>query len=389
MGFAQYRRAQIDAVPKAASKRDCTRSNPFISGDAPACLQHRERIKEAIVRVLVTGGAGFIGSHLCERLIGDGHTVLCLDNLLTGRLENLKGVIEHPSFTLLRQDVTAPVDFEVDRIYHLAGSSSQIHYLRDRIKTTQTHVNGTLNVLSLAACSGARVLLASSSGVYGDPRVDPQTEDYWGHVDPIGSRSCHDEGKRMAESLMTSFHQQHGVDIRIARIFHTYGPRMMEADGRVVTNFVTQALRGDALTIYGTGSQTRAFCFVDDVVDGLVRLMETKEIVKPVNLGHPAELTVLDLARMVGELAGVDPRLRFYPIPKDDPRQRRPDITRARRLLGWEPRVSLREGLRMTIQDLAARIRRPRVQTTLRFAIEANRKRFGDAAARRASRTGS
>ena len=341
------------------------------------------------MRVLVTGGAGFIGSHLCERLIGDGHTVLCLDNLLTGRLENLKGVIEHPSFTLLRQDVTAPVDFEVDRIYHLAGSSSQIHYLRDRIKTTQTHVNGTLNVLSLAACSGARVLLASSSGVYGDPRVDPQTEDYWGHVDPIGSRSCHDEGKRMAESLMTSFHQQHGVDIRIARIFHTYGPRMMEADGRVVTNFVTQALRGDALTIYGTGSQTRAFCFVDDVIDGLVRLMETKEIVKPVNLGHPAELTVLDLARMVGELAGVDPRLRFYPIPKDDPRQRRPDITRARRLLGWEPRVSLREGLRMTIQDLAARIRRPRVQTTLRFAIEANRKRFGDAAARRASRTGS
>jgi UDP-glucuronate decarboxylase len=340
------------------------------------------------VRVLVTGGAGFIGSHLCERLIGDGHTVLCLDNLVTGRLENLKGIIEHPSFTLLRQDVTAPVELEVDRIYHLAGSSSQTHYLRDRIKTTQTHVNGTLNVLSLAACSGARVLLASSSGIYGDPRVDPQTEDYWGHVDPIGNRSCHDEGKRMAESLMTSFHQQHGVDIRIARIFHTYGPRMMEADGRVVTNFVTQALRGEELTIYGTGSQTRSFCFVDDVVDGLVRLMEAKDVTKPVNLGHPAELTVLDLARMVGELAGVEPRLRFYPLPKDDPRQRRPDITRARHLIGWEPRVSLREGLRMTIQDLAMRVRRPRVQTTLRFAIEANRKRFGDAEARRA-RTGS
>lgn len=337
------------------------------------------------MRVLVTGGAGFIGSHLCERLIGDGHTVLCLDNLLTGRLDNLKAVMEHPEFTLLRQDVITPIELEADRIYHLAGSSSQIHYLRDRIKTTQTHVNGTINVLSLAACTGARVLLASSSGVYGDPRVDPQTEDYWGHVDPIGNRSCHDEGKRMAESLMTSFHQQDGVDIRIARIFHTYGPRMMEGDGRVVSNYITQALRGDELTIYGTGSQTRSFCFVDDIVDGLVRLMETKDMTKPVNLGHPAELTVLDLARLVGELAGVDPRLRFYPLPKDDPRQRRPDITRARRLLGWEPQVSLREGLRVTIQDLAGRIRRPRVQTTLRFAIEANRRRFaggkGNAAA--------
>lgn len=324
------------------------------------------------MRVLVTGGAGFIGSHLCERLIGDGHTVLCLDNLLTGRLENLKTVMDHPEFTLLRQDVTTLMELEVDRIYNLAGSSSQMSYLRDRIKTTQTNVLGTLNVLSLAACTGARVLQGSSSGVYGDPRVDPQTEDYWGHVDPIGNRSCHDEGKRMAESLMTSFHQQHGVDIRIARIFHTYGPRMMEGDGRLVSNFVSQALRGDELTIYGTGSQTRSFCFVDDVVDGLVRLMETKDVVKPVNLGHPAELTVLDLARTVGEIAGVEPRLRFYPLPKDDSRQRRPDISRARRLLGWEPSVSLREGLRMTIQDFAGRIHRPRVQTTLRLAIERN-----------------
>jgi UDP-glucuronate decarboxylase len=307
------------------------------------------------MRVLVTGGAGFIGSHLCERLLADAHEVLCLDNFFTGRRENIAHLLGESRFELVRHDVIEPVLLEVDQIYNLACPASPVHYQYNPVKTVKTNVMGMINMLGLAKRVRARVLQASTSEVYGDPQVHPQTEDYWGHVNPIGIRSCYDEGKRIAETLMMDYHRQNKVDIRIARIFNTYGPRMLENDGRVVSNLVVQALQGEELTLYGTGDQTRAFCYVDDLVEALVRLMNVEpseggeDVHQPVNLGNPGEFTIKQLAELIAELCGSEVKIKYCPLPQDDPRQRRPDISRAERLLGWSPRVQLREGLQKTI----------------------------------------
>lgn len=308
------------------------------------------------MRILVTGGAGFIGSHLCDRLIADGHEVICLDNFFTGRRENILHLVDHHNFELLRHDVIEPILLEVDRIYNLACPASPIHYQFNPVKTVKTNVMGTLNMLGLAKRVHARILQASTSEVYGDPLQHPQTERYWGNVNPIGVRSCYDEGKRLAETLMMDYHRQNEVDTRIARIFNTYGPRMLENDGRVVSNFVVQALRGNAITVYGDGGQTRAFCYVDDLVDGLVRLMEAGDLFEPVNLGNPAEFTINELAENVRTLCGSTAEIRHEPLPSDDPRQRKPDITRAQELLGWQPKIQLREGLELTIANFTARL---------------------------------
>jgi UDP-glucuronate decarboxylase len=300
------------------------------------------------MRVLVTGGAGFIGSHLCERLLGEGHEVICLDNFFTGRRENILGMLGDSNFELIRHDVIEPILLEVDQIYNLACPASPIHYQYNPVKTVKTNVMGTINMLGLAKRVHARVLQASTSEVYGDPVIHPQTEDYWGHVNPIGIRSCYDEGKRLAETLMMDYHRQNGVDIRIARIFNTYGPRMRADDGRVVSNFIVQALNGADLTIYGTGEQTRSFCYVDDLVDGLIKLMNKEGLHDPVNLGNPGEFTMKELARAVGCACGVEITICNKPLPQDDPKQRRPDITRARTLLGWEPTIELARGLTVT-----------------------------------------
>jgi UDP-glucuronate decarboxylase len=314
------------------------------------------------MRVLVTGGAGFIGSHLCERLLAEGHDVLCLDNFFTGRRENVAHLLDSRRFELIRHDVIEPILLEVDQIYNLACPASPVHYQYNPVKTVKTNVMGAINMLGLAKRVRARILQASTSEVYGDPEVHPQNENYWGHVNPIGVRSCYDEGKRIAETLMMDYHRQNGVDIRIARIFNTYGPRMLEDDGRVVSNFVVQALRGEELTLYGDGSQTRSFCYVDDLVAALVRLMSAgpvkgEDINAPVNIGNPCEFTIRQLAEEVARLCGREVRVRFCPLPADDPRQRRPDISRARRLLAWEPEVPLADGLRKTIDYFAARVR--------------------------------
>ena len=316
------------------------------------------------MRTLVTGGAGFIGSHLCERLLADGHEVICLDNFYTGRRENVLRLLDDRNFELLRHDVIQPVLLEVDQIYNLACPASPVHYQYNPVKTVKTNVMGTINMLGLAKRVKARILQASTSEVYGDPEVHPQPEDYWGRVNCIGVRACYDEGKRLAETLMMDYHRQNRVDTRIIRIFNTYGPRMLENDGRVVSNFIVQALRGEELTIYGEGSQTRSFCYVDDLVEGMVRLMNVEEgahpdydVHDPVNVGNPGEFTMRELAEEVGGAAGAEVRLRQCPLPKDDPRQRRPDITRARRLLGWEPTVPLREGLKRTVAYFAERIK--------------------------------
>lgn len=310
------------------------------------------------MRVLVTGGAGFIGSHLCERLLADGHEVICLDNFFTGRKENIHHLMNNPRFEMIRHDVVQPILLEVDRIYNLACPASPVHYQYNPVKTVKTNVMGTINMLGLAKRVKARILQASTSEVYGDPQVHPQTEDYWGYVNCIGVRSCYDEGKRVAETLMMDYHRQNGVDTRIARIFNTYGPRMLENDGRVVSNFIVQALRGEDLTIYGSGAQTRSFCYVDDLVEGLIRLMnaETEDVHLPVNLGNPAEFTIRELAEEVARLCGREVRIKHCPLPQDDPKQRRPDIARAERLLGWKPTVPLREGLQRTIAYFAERI---------------------------------
>jgi len=306
------------------------------------------------MRILVTGGAGFIGSHLCERLLGDGHEVLCLDNFFTGAKRNIIHLTDYAGFELIRHDITQPILLEVDRIYNLACPASPIHYQYNPVKTIKTSVLGTIHMLGLAKRVKARILQASTSEVYGDPQVHPQQEDYWGNVNPIGIRSCYDEGKRVAETLMMDYHRQNGVDIRIVRIFNTYGPRMAENDGRVVSNFIVQSLAGEDLTVYGEGSQTRSFCYVDDMVEGMIRMMECDGFVGPVNLGNPAETSILEFARRIIALTGSQASVVFKPLPADDPRQRQPDITLARNELGWEPRVEIETGLKKTIEYFAA-----------------------------------
>ncbi len=307
------------------------------------------------MRILVTGGAGFIGSHLIDRLMDEGHEVLCLDNFYTGHKHNIIKWLDHPYFELIRHDVTEPIRLEADQVYHLACPASPVHYQFNPVKTVKTNVVGTLNMLGLAKRVKARFLLASTSEVYGDPEVHPQTEDYHGNVNPIGIRSCYDEGKRVAETLAFDYHRQNDVDIRVARIFNTYGPRMLENDGRVVSNLVGQALKGIPLTVYGEGLQTRSFCYVSDLVEGLMRLMNG-DYIGPVNLGNQDEYTILELATEVQKQINPKAELRFEPLPQDDPRRRRPDITRARTLLNWEPKIPLVEGLKLTITDFKNRI---------------------------------
>jgi len=298
----------------------------------------------------VTGGAGFLGSHLCERLLKEGDEVLCVDNFFTGRRSNVEHLLENPRFELLRHDVTFPLFVEVDEIYNLACPASPVHYQHDPVQTTKTSVHGAINMLGLAKRTGARIFQASTSEVYGDPAVHPQTEDYWGNVNPIGIRSCYDEGKRCAETLFFDYHRQHGIEIKVARIFNTYGPRMHPNDGRVVSNFIVQALKGESITMYGDGSQTRSFCYVDDLIDGFVRLMASdKEITGPVNLGNPGEFTIRQLALQVLEIVEADTNLIEAPLPLDDPKQRKPDISLAQKTLGWEPAIPLEEGLRRTV----------------------------------------
>ena len=314
-------------------------------------MQQGEFKELARKRILVTGGAGFIGSHLCRRLLDRGAEVLCVDNFFTGSRDHVQEMQDHPRFELLRHDITFPLYVEVDEIYNLACPASPIHYQFDPVQTTKTCVHGSINMLGLAKRVKARILQASTSEVYGDPETHPQTEDYWGRVNPIGPRSCYDEGKRCAETLFTDYHRQHGVPIRIARIFNTFGPRMHPNDGRVVSNFILQALQDKPITIYGDGSQTRSFCYVDDMVDGLTALMHAPDDAHlPVNLGNPEERTILNLAEIIIEFVNSRSTIDFRPLPQDDPRRRRPDIAQAREKLGWEPRVSMEEGLRKTVE---------------------------------------
>lgn len=302
-------------------------------------------------RILVTGGAGFLGSHLCEKLLAQGNDVICLDNYFTGDKRNIAPLMGNPYFEVIRHDVTQPFYIEVDEIYNLACPASPIHYQFNPIKTIKTSVMGAINMLGLAKRIKAKILQASTSEVYGDPEIHPQTEDYWGHVNPIGLRACYDEGKRCAESLFMNYHLQNKVRIKIMRIFNTYGPRMHPHDGRVVSNFIVQAIKDEDITIYGDGSQTRSFCYVDDLLEGMVRLMQTgDEFIGPVNVGNPGEFTILELAEKVIRLTGSKSKLVFLPLPEDDPMQRQPDISLAKKVLGWEPRVQLEEGLMKTIQ---------------------------------------
>ncbi|MDE0835241.1 MAG: SDR family oxidoreductase [Akkermansiaceae bacterium] len=301
------------------------------------------------MRILITGGAGFLGSHLCERLLNEGNEVICLDNYFTGRKRNIAHLLSKPSFELVRHDVTEPFRFEVDRIYNLACPASPPHYQHNPIKTIKTSVLGAIHTLGLAKRTGARAFQASTSEVYGDPEIHPQPESYKGSVNPIGIRACYDEGKRCAETLFFDYHRQNGVDIRVVRIFNTYGPRMLPDDGRVVSNFIVQALKGEDLTIYGDGTQTRSFCYADDLIEGFSRLMEKEGITGPVNIGNPAEFTMLELAELILKKVGGKSKLTFHPLPGDDPKQRRPDITLAQKELGWQPKVSLEDGLDPTI----------------------------------------
>jgi len=301
-------------------------------------------------RILVTGGAGFIGSHLCRRLVAEGNDVLCVDNFYTGTRDNVADLLENPRFELLRHDVTFPLYVEADQIYNLACPASPVHYQNDPVQTTKTSVHGAINMLGLAKRLRARILQASTSEVYGDPSQHPQAEEYWGNVNPIGPRACYDEGKRCAETLFFDYLRQHSLEIKVARIFNTYGPYMHPNDGRVVSNFIMQALRGDPITIYGDGTQTRSFCYVADLVDGLIRLMQSaRELNGPINLGNPREFTMRELADTIAGLCGIEARLEFRPLPADDPRQRRPDITKARVQLGWQPTIPLEQGLPPTI----------------------------------------
>lgn len=302
-------------------------------------------------RILVTGGAGFLGSHLCERLLKEGHEVLCVDNFYTGRRSNITHLLSNPLFEVLRHDICFPLYVEVDEIYNLACPASPVHYQVDPVQTTKTSVHGVINMLGLAKRIKAKILQASTSEVYGNPTVHPQSEDYWGNVNPIGFRSCYDEGKRCAETLFFDYHRQHKLKIKVARIFNTYGPKMHPDDGRVVSNFIIQALKGEDITVYGDGSQTRSFCYVDDLIEAMIRLMNSPDdFTGPVNLGNPSEFTILELARKIIELTGTKSKIIFKPLPPDDPVQRQPDITLARKVLNWEPKVSLEEGLKKTIE---------------------------------------
>ena len=308
------------------------------------------------MRILVTGGAGFLGSHLCERLLSEGHDVICLDNFFTGSRDNILHLMDNHRFELIRHDIVEPILLEVDRIYNLACPASPVHYQYNPVKTVKTSVMGTINMLGMAKRVKARILQASTSEVYGDPQVHPQTEDYWGHVNPIGIRSCYDEGKRVAETLMMDYHRQNGVDIRIVRIFNTYGPRMAENDGRVVSNFILQALKNQEITVFGNGSQTRSFCYVDDLIEGMIRMMENQQgFIGPVNLGNPQENSILEFAEKIVTITGSSSRIVFKALPQDDPKQRRPDISLAQRQLGWQPLVPLEAGLKRTADYFAAR----------------------------------
>ncbi|MEP5764877.1 MAG: UDP-glucuronic acid decarboxylase family protein [Halieaceae bacterium] len=308
-------------------------------------------------RILVTGGAGFLGSHLCARLLDEGHEVLCIDNFFTGSKHNILPLMDNPLFEFQRHDVTFPLYVEVDEIYNLACPASPIHYQHDPVQTTKTSVHGAINMLGLAKRTGARIMQASTSEVYGDPSVHPQTEDYWGNVNPIGFRSCYDEGKRCAETLFFDYRRQHNMPIKVARIFNTYGPNMHAQDGRVVSNFIVQALQGESITIYGDGEQTRSFCYVDDLIEGFIRLMATDhEVTGPINLGNPGEFTIRELAEKVIAMTGSKSELVFEPLPEDDPMQRQPDITRAKATLDWEPAVALDEGLAKTIDYFRSRL---------------------------------
>src|SRR5688500_12739065 len=308
------------------------------------------------MRILITGGAGFIGSHLCERLLGSDDEVLCLDNFFTGRRANIIKLLDNHHFELIRHDVIEPILLEVDQIYNLACPASPVHYQYNPVKTVKTSVMGMINMLGLAKRVHARILQASTSEVYGDPLVHPQPEEYWGNVNPIGLRSCYDEGKRIAETLMMDYHRQNRVDTRIARIFNTYGPRMLENDGRVVSNFIVQALRGQDLTLYGAGDQTRSFCYVDDLVEGLIRLMNTADLHEPVNMGNPVEFTIKQLADEVIRICGSNSDVTYLPLPQDDPKQRKPDISRAKSILGWNPTIQLNEGLEKTVDYFKSRV---------------------------------
>ena len=309
-------------------------------------------------RILVTGGAGFIGSHLCQRLVKEGHDVLCVDNYFTGTRSNVAELLDHPHFEMMRHDVTFPLYVEADQIYNLACPASPVHYQFDPVQTTKTSVHGAINMLGLAKRLRSRILQASTSEVYGDPQVHPQPESYWGHVNPVGFRSCYDEGKRCAETLFFDYHRQHTLQIKVARIFNTYGPNMHPNDGRVVSNFIVQALQNKPITIYGDGAQTRSFCYVTDLVDGLVRLMNTPpSVTGPINLGNPGEFTIRELAELVIELTGSKSKLVKKPLPSDDPRQRQPDIAKARKVLKWQPRIKLRDGLKKTIPYFEQQLR--------------------------------
>jgi UDP-glucuronate decarboxylase len=305
------------------------------------------------MRILITGGAGFLGSHLSERLLLEGHEVVCMDNFFTGRKCNIAHLLENPYFELMRHDVVDPFKLEVDQIYNLACPASPVHYQHNPIKTTKTSVMGAINCLGLAKRVNARVFQASTSEVYGDPSVHPQPESYWGNVNPIGIRSCYDEGKRCAETLFFDYHRQNQVDIRVVRIFNTYGPRMLADDGRVVSNFIVQALQGQDITVYGEGQQTRSFCYVDDLIEGFVGLMNQDQVIGPMNIGNPNEFTILELAQKVIELTGSKSQIVYRPMPEDDPKQRKPDITQAKAVLGWEPKVQLEAGLKKTIEYFA------------------------------------
>lgn len=322
--------------------------NTMVLGVASPETNHMYSLRK---RILITGGAGFLGSHLCERLLAEGNDVICLDNFFTGTRDNIQHLLENPNFEVLRHDVTQPLYIEVDEIYNLACPASPPHYQRDPIHTMKTSVIGALNMLGLAKRTGARIFQASTSEVYGDPEVHPQPESYWGHVNPNGIRSCYDEGKRCAETLFFDYQREHDVKIKVARIFNTYGPRMHPNDGRVVSNFIIQALKGEDITVYGEGQQTRSFCYVSDLIEVFVRLMNSPDhITGPINTGNPGEFTILELAQKVITLTGSRSRLIHLPLPQDDPRQRKPDITLAQEQLGWEPRIKLEDGLRPTIE---------------------------------------